>query len=421
MLENLNQVVKYVFAVDAVVLSILPFRHNLAWFSEKLHHRAKLAASISMMIIFWGIMVLPAANVVCTYGVLEFRAAYADKMYDGFIPALRAAEALHPEAVHSVIMTYREFALTTLTEYRRIAWNVADPVRNGYYRKLLTVRNMTQALAMLRQEHIEAAIFPADERSYRYNLYRQTWYQETDLPLLWLVVDSGIFPVAKVGNWNIIDIGSGPEKFVGIVTILVGTDYGRGRIYREVEGLRYPTTGLSVTPVIDVSGLLPNTRSMSLPDEWRINTNIRLLLSYHDGIQWDLGQALTETIETQDVLNMPSLDLQPILDSFITRFPGFRYYRVQIEGIHYVVYGNRGETIYNGNVDSQPHTDDILSGYTDTRTGVWVQYPVLINPNRMANGTNFIYDIVTRKWQIPADTNPLFNSQETLEEDNDAR
>jgi hypothetical protein len=412
--ESLKQVIQYVFAVDAVAMSILPFRHNLAWLSKKLHHMVGRVAAISAMVIFWGIMVLPTVNVVRAYGVSEFQMAYTEKVYDGFIPALRAAEALHPEAVHSVIMTYREFALPAFTEFRRIGWNIADPVRNGYYRELLTARNMTQVIDMLRQEGVKAAILPADESSYRYNLYRQTRYQETDLPLLWLIVDSGVFPAGRVGNWNVIDIGNGLERFAGTVTVLMETDYGRGRIYRKVEGLRYPTARLSVTPVIDVSGLLPNTQSVSLPDAWRITTNIELRLLYYDGANWSVGQTITQTIETHDVLNMPSFDLQPTLDSFKTRLPGFRYYGVQIESIHYTVYGDRGEIMFRGNLDSKPHTDRILAGYTDTGIGEWVPYPTLVNPGRMPNGTNVVYDEVTGKWQIPADTNPLFNRQEDL-------
>jgi hypothetical protein len=321
--ENLWGVLKYVLAVNAVALSVLPLRRGVDRLLGRLHRRPWLpvAFGVVTLLVFWSIMALPVVSIAHDYTVSGFESAYTDEVYHGFIPALRAVEALHPDALHGVTITYWGFASTALTEYRRIAWNLSDPTRNGYYRELLAARNMTQLLDMLRQEGIDAAIVPADERNLRYAPYHRLVYQDADLPLLWLLEDSGVFPATRVGQWQVIDLAAAPESFAGYVTVLIETDLGRGSVYRRIEGFRGRSDAVSLIPVIDISGLLPDGLS-SVPDDWTVSTSIEYrVLYYRDGLGWRSGETLTKVLKTNEVFAMPSLDFGEALAPFKSRFP----------------------------------------------------------------------------------------------------
>lgn len=407
--DSLFNVGKYILAVNSLVLSIVPLRKEILRLSQKITLPwLKKMMGIGALIAVFGTAGAPAINIYSKFGINGYKQIYTDQHYDGFMPALREAIKDSPQAVGSnIFLTYRDFALLALTEYRALPWNIADPVRNGYFRDLLTSRNMTKALIDLKEQNINSAILPADEKAMRFHLYQQTKYQAVDLPLLWLVDDSGVFPSSRVGNWKVIDLRTPPESFSGFINVLVEMDRGRGSLLNTVSGLRDTSQGLELIPVIDVSGNIPGYNDY-LPKGWQVLTKVELQPFYFDGNWWRETDGTEERMISTEIFNMPSFDMNIILASLQKKFPAALYYAIQIKSINLqLVDGETNHIIYETQLSPGARSSAVLNGYSDTNTGEWVPYPINTFPKWLPAGTSFIYNQKAHYWLVPPDILPL--------------
>jgi hypothetical protein len=207
---------------------------------------------------------------------------------------------------------------------------------------------MTEVLKELRQESYKVAILPEQNNS-GFGSYQQLKYRRTqDLPFLWLIEDSGAYQAQEVGNWDVIDLGSGPESFVGFVTVLVQNSMERGGILRTLAVPNDLGSELSLVPVIDVSGL-GNLGYRSEDLKSTVSINYKAVAKDDSNILFTCERSSTE--EVKGTFFMPNFDMNQLLMACDDEIVSNDKWQVYVENVSFLVRDKiSGKVLAEGNV-----------------------------------------------------------------------